>query len=59
VIGTLKQKVKTNAFAKMMSTVSSYKSKFELMITDLTNNNLTCRTIGKNILILLFRQRRM
>jgi hypothetical protein len=29
----LKNKVKTNAFAEMMSIVSSYKSEFELMTT--------------------------
>jgi hypothetical protein len=53
---------KNKCIAEMMSTVSSYKSKFELMMTDLTNSTffitfLICGTIWKNILILFFRQR--
>jgi hypothetical protein len=47
--------------AEMMSTVSSYKSKFELMMTDLQTilliTFLISRAIWKNILISFFRQR--
>jgi hypothetical protein len=53
---------KNKRIAETMSTVSSYKSKFELM-TDLTNNTfivfLIRRNIWANTLILFFRQRSM
>jgi hypothetical protein len=46
---------KNKCIAEMMSTVSSYKSKFELMMTDLTNNNfdhfpLLTNEQGKSVL---------
>jgi hypothetical protein len=54
---------KNKCIVKMMSTVSSYRSKFQLIMIDLTNNTFDHFPhmqdhLGK-ILILLFRQRSM
>jgi hypothetical protein len=50
---------KNKCIAEMMSAVSSYKSKFELMMTDLTNNTSDHFPNMQDHLILFFRQRSM
>jgi hypothetical protein len=54
---------KNKCIAEMMSTVSSYKSKLEIMMTDLKHSTFdhfyNMQDHLKNILILFFRQRTM
>jgi hypothetical protein len=48
-------KCKNKCIAEMMNTVSSFKSKFELMMTDLTNNASDHFPNMQDHLILFFR----